>query len=109
MMKLRAFVSTAWWHRALAFVLAVATLPADAATHTVGLDIGQASDGVSPVVGVGADFGSKRLRAGLFADLSPRVGDTNYVVCYGIGLRLLFGATRMRASSATLMRYVLTA
>lgn len=53
---------------------------------------GETSDGMSPVIGFGVDFGGRRLRAGLFADLYPSVGDTDYVACYGVGVRFVFGA-----------------
>jgi hypothetical protein len=50
------------------------------------------SDGWTPVMGFGVDFGSKRIRAGLSADLYPSVGDAGYVGYYGIGVRFVFGS-----------------
>jgi hypothetical protein len=51
------------------------------------------SDGLSPVLGLNVDFGGKRLRAGISADIYPAVGDTGYVRYFGAGLRILFGGS----------------
>jgi hypothetical protein len=38
-----------------------------------------------------------RVRAGLYADLYPSVGDTDYAACYGVGVRFVFGSVSSRA------------
>jgi hypothetical protein len=56
------------------------------------------SNGLSPVLGLNVDFGGKRLRAGVSADIYPSLGDTGYVRYFGAGLRISFGRSRALGS-----------
>jgi hypothetical protein len=59
--------------------------------HFLNRVVEEQSDGLAPVVGFGVDFGSRRTRVGISADLYPLVGETDYVAYYGIGVRFVFG------------------